>query len=46
MGVILTLAGLALATTGLFLLFGAWPLVPVGCALVAAGLAVDWDRSP
>lgn len=44
MGLIVTLTGAAVATLGLFLLFGAWALVAAGLAVAVAGMLVDWDR--
>lgn len=38
------LAGAALVTVGLFLIFGAWALVAAGVVVLVAALVPDWER--
>jgi hypothetical protein len=44
MGLIVTLAGLAIMVAGLVTLFGAPAAVACGLVLAVAGLVVDWER--
>lgn len=44
MGVIVTLAGLALLVASLVVLFGPWAGVATGLGLALAGVLVDWER--
>jgi hypothetical protein len=44
MGVIVTLAGIALLAASLVVLFGPWAGVITGVLLAAAGVLVDWER--